>query len=48
MVIVELDESPVSEETSMNIQVGEASTEIKPGFNPILLKQIVQTLAHAK
>jgi len=45
---VKLDESPVSEGTSMNVQVGEASIEVRPGFNPILLKQIVQALAHAK
>ena len=43
---VEKDESPL-EESGLTLQVGTVWIEIKPGFNPTLLKQVVRVLTHA-
>lgn len=44
---VKMDDSPVEEDNSLTIRVGQASIQVKSGFNPSLLRQVVQALAHA-
>jgi hypothetical protein len=42
---VKVDEPPVAEDGILLVRVGSASIEVKPGYNPTLLRQVVQTLA---
>lgn len=35
-------------DSSLTVHIGNARIEVQPGFNPELLKQIVQVLAHAE
>lgn len=43
---VRMDESSL--EDTLIVQVGHVRIEVKPGFNPTLLQQVVQTLTHAQ
>ncbi len=43
---VRMDEPSL--EDTLTVQVGNVHIEVKPGFNPTLLQQVVQTLIHAQ
>jgi transposase-like protein len=42
---VEVDEQSNESESSLLIRVGQATVEVKTGFNPALLSDVVRTLA---
>jgi len=42
---IEVAEQPSDPESSLLIRIGQASVEVKPGFNPDLLSDVVRTLA---
>lgn len=44
---VQMDEPPL-QETTLTVQVGNVSIEVKPGFNPTLLQQVIQALSYAQ
>lgn len=45
---VKMDEPQLKPESTLTIRVGGACIEIKPGFQPGLLKQVVEALSHVR
>ncbi len=43
-VTVNVDKQPEVTETTLFIKVGSAEIEVKPGYNPVLLADVVKTL----
>jgi len=41
-------EEPSSKENSLTVQVGNVRIEVRSGFNPTLLQEVVQALTHAQ
>lgn len=46
-VSLQVGDSTVEDGDSITIRVGHASLQVKSGFNPALLRQVVQALANA-
>jgi len=45
---VKMEESRMDHEETLTVQVGDACIEVKPGFDPTLLNQVVQALSHVR
>jgi len=45
---VKMDEPQLESQATLTIQVGHACIEVKPGFHPALLKQVVEALSHVQ
>lgn len=45
---VELDQASANDSSLLTVQIGTARIEVRPGFNPVLLKQVVNALQHAE
>lgn len=45
---VKIDEPRLKPEATLTIRVGGACIEVKPGFHPVLLKQVVEALSHVQ
>ncbi|MCL6481795.1 MAG: helix-turn-helix domain-containing protein [Firmicutes bacterium] len=41
---VQVDESPIPSTDTVVLRVGNVEIEVKPGFDPLLLRQVVQVL----
>lgn len=45
---VKMEESSVQQESALTVRVGNASIEVRAGFDPALLQRVVWALSHAQ
>jgi len=43
-ISVEIEQKPVAKDNALTIKIDQATVEVKPGFDPILLRDVVKAL----